>query len=229
MNQAQDLASEIARHYLFEALSAEDLREAARRTELRRLERGEVLFRQGERATRFFLVRSGHIKLYRLSPAGQEKVIDVMGPGRTFAEAVMFMQGGTYPVHAEALDPAEVIAIENETFRETLRHSFDTCSRLLATMSAHLHTLVSEVEGLYLHNATYRVVSYLLQEGAPEQAPGGVVRLEVPKHILAGLLSVKPETLSRVLAGLRDQGLIEVHGQEIALLDRDGLRRLMTS
>jgi CRP-like cAMP-binding protein len=190
------------------------------RAERRSYQPGEFVFQQGEKARRFFLVRSGQIKLYRLSPAGQEKVVDIMGPGRSFAEAVMFMQGGAYPVYAEALGDAEVISVDNEAFRETLRHSFDTCSRLMAAMSAHLHELVSEVEGLCLHNATFRVVSYLLQDTQTEDA----VHLDLPKHVLAGRLSIKPETLSRILANLREEGLIEVRGQEIVLLDRGALR-----
>ncbi|MCU0935417.1 MAG: Crp/Fnr family transcriptional regulator [Gammaproteobacteria bacterium] len=220
MKELHGAASELGRHYLFSALSAEDLDRVAATAEVHRLGKGDILFQQGEKARRFFLVRSGQIKLYRLSPAGQEKVVDIMGPGRSFAEAVVFMQGGAYPVYAEALGDSEVISVDNEAFRETLRHSFDTCSRLMAAMSAHLHELVSEVEGLCLHNATFRVVSYLLQDARTEEA----VHLELPKHVLAGRLSIKPETLSRILANLREEGLIEVRGQEIVLLDRAALR-----
>lgn len=220
MKEPHGTASELGRHYLFSALSSEDLDRVAATAEVHRLGKGDVLFQQGEKARRFFLVRSGQIKLYRLSPAGQEKVVDIMGPGRSFAEAVMFMQGGAYPVYAEALGDAEVISVDNEAFRETLRHSFDTCSRMMAAMSAHLHELVSEVEGLCLHNATFRVVSYLLQDAQTAQA----VHLDLPKHVLAGRLSIKPETLSRILANLREEGLIEVRGQEIVLLDHAALR-----
>ncbi len=220
MKEPYGTASELGRHYLFSALSAEDLDRVAATAEVHRLGKGDVLFQQGEKARRFFLVRSGQIKLYRLSPAGQEKVVDIMGPGRSFAEAVMFMQGGAYPVYAEALGDAEVISVDNEAFRETLRHSFDTCSRMMAAMSAHLHELVSEVEGLCLHNATFRVVSYLLQDAQTSEA----VHLDLPKHVLAGRLSIKPETLSRILANLREEGLIEVRGQEIVLLDHAALR-----
>lgn len=220
MKEPRGTAPELGRHYLFSALSAEDLDRVSATAEVHRLGKGDVLFQQGEKARRFFLVRSGQIKLYRLSPAGQEKVVDIMGPGRSFAEAVMFMQGGAYPVYAEALGEAEVISVDNEAFRETLRHSFDTCSRMMAAMSAHLHELVSEVEGLCLHNATFRVVSYLLQDARTAEA----VHLDLPKHVLAGRLSIKPETLSRILANLREEGLIEVRGQEIVLLDHTALR-----
>jgi CRP-like cAMP-binding protein len=220
-----EVAGELARHYLFSALAPEELGRVAQASARRHLERGEVLFEQGQRATHFFLVSSGHVKLYRLSPSGQEKVVDIMGPRRTFAEAVMFMQGGTYPVFAESLEGAEVIAVENATFQDVLRHSADTSFRLMAAMSVHLHDLVSEVEGLTLHNASYRVVSYLLHD----EAGGGTVHLDLPKHAIAGLLSMKPETFSRVLASLRDQGLVEVQGQSIVLRDREGLRRLLRS
>jgi CRP-like cAMP-binding protein len=95
----------------------------------------------------------------------------------------------------------------------------------MAAMSVHLHDLVSEVEGLTLHNASYRVVSHLLHD----EAVGSTVHLDLPNHAIAGLLSMKPETFSRVLASVRDHGLVEVQGQSIVLREREGLHRLLRS
>jgi CRP-like cAMP-binding protein len=227
MATTADITAEIAQTHLFSALTAEDLRQMVDSAQVRRLRRGERLFGQGEPASRFFLVRSGQVKLYRLSPVGQEKLIDIIGPGRTFAEAVMFMQGGSYPVFAEALGPTEVISFDNETFRDLIRHSVDSCFRLLATMSVQLQRLLGEIEGLSLHNATFRVITYLLNH-AKETRGGTALRLDLPKSVLAARLSIKPETFSRILADLRHKGLITVQGQTITLRDRDGLRLLLT-
>jgi CRP-like cAMP-binding protein len=221
MEAPNELASDLKRHYLFSALSPDELRRVSAAAQTHTLSRGELLFKQGDPARRFFLVRSGNVKLYRLSHAGQEKVIGIMGPGRTFAEAAMFMRSGTYPVGAEALVPAEVVSFDNEVFRDTLRHSFDTCFRLMADLSVHLQQLLTEVEALALHGATFRVISYLLQE----QPQAQTFHLTLPKHVIAGLLSITPETFSRVLANLREEGLIEVRGQEIVILNRQSLRR----
>jgi len=226
MATTADIAADIARTYLFSALAPEDFQRMVDTAQVLRLGRGERLFDQGERASRFFLVRSGQVKLYRLSPLGHEKLIDIVGPGRTFAEAVMFMESGSYPVFAEALGPAELIAFDNETFLDLIRHSTAACLRLLASMSVHLQALLGEIEGLTLHNASFRVVTYLLSH-ARETRGGTALRLDLPKSVLAARLSIKPETFSRILADLRDRGLITVQGQTITLRDREGLHRLL--
>jgi CRP-like cAMP-binding protein len=59
---------------------------------------GESLFFQGDNATSFYLVLSGRIKLFRISPDGKEKVVEIMEAGATFAEALMFMDQPHYPV-----------------------------------------------------------------------------------------------------------------------------------
>jgi CRP-like cAMP-binding protein len=96
----------------------------------------------------------------------------------------------------------------------------------MGAMSVHLHALVSEIDNLCLHNATFRLVSYLLT-----QVPEGVdetshIRLSVPKTTLAARLSIQRETLSRLLARLRERRLVDVHGQEIVLRDIPSLRKL---
>jgi CRP-like cAMP-binding protein len=226
MKTVVDQRHELRRVYLLSQLDDEQLGQVVSTMQVHLLEKGQRLFDQGQSATRFFLLRQGQIKLYRLSPDGQEKIIEVMRPGQTFAEAVMFMENRVYPVHAETLDPAEVVSFDNGTFLQVLRESVDTCFRLMATMSMRLHAQVTEIENLCLHNATFRLVSYLLQE-LPAGAEETEVQLSTPKAVIAARLAIQPETFSRILARLRDQGLIEVHGADIVLKDIPGLRRLV--
>lgn len=188
---------------------------------------GERVFAMGERADRFWLVRSGRIKLSRIAPSGAEKVIEVMGPGQTFAEAVMFMTVREYPVNAEALVETEVIGFDADAFLALLRGSPDTCLKLLGGLSMRLRRRINEIEALSLQNATLRVISFLANSLPPPGA-APVIRLEVQKKVLASRLSVQPETLSRVLHALGEQGVIEVDGAEIRVRDAARLRTLAT-
>lgn len=215
---------------LLAALQEQELARVQASLRLVRLAEGETLFDFGQPAKRFFYVRRGEIKLYRLSPEGAEKVIEIIHPGETFAEAVMFMERRDgYPVSAQALTEAEVIAFDNETFLALLRGSPDTCFRVLASLSRRLRTHVDEIHRLTLHNATFRLVTYLLQ-----QIPEGVVQspeiqLTTPKHVIASRLGIQPETFSRILARLSRENMIEVHGHSIVLRDIDSLRALLTA
>ncbi len=190
-----------------------------------RIDQGEHLFRQGQQAERFFYVHAGQIKLYRLSPSGNEKVIEIVRPGQTFAEAVMFMSRQDYPVSAEALSASEVVTIEGRVFLGILRESVDTCFRLMSDMSVRLHERILEIDALTLQNATLRLVNYLLYRFR-EEPDSDQICLPAAKHIIASHLSIQPETLSRILSSLSSKGLISVKGLMITVHDLDGLQDL---
>lgn len=227
-NRLPDVQTELRRAYLFAKMDENHLNTLVRGMQEIRLKAGEGLFRHGEPAQRFFFLSEGLIKLFRLSAEGDEKIIEIMKPGETFAEAVMFMGiRGRYPVNAEAVADSRVYAFDQKTFLDLLRESSEACFGLLGSMSRRLHMLVNQIESLTLQNATYRLVAYLL-----EQIPRGVaaspeVVLTTPKGVIASRLAIQPETLSRILARLRQGGLIEVHSNHITVRDVEALRKLV--
>ncbi|NIR62016.1 MAG: Crp/Fnr family transcriptional regulator [Gammaproteobacteria bacterium] len=227
MTDDPDLRTTLRHTYLFTSLTDEELETLLKGARELRLDEGELMFSQGEPAERFFLVRRGQVKLFRLSPEGDEKVIEVIRPGQTFAEAVMFMEGHRYPVNAQALEPTTLIAVDNRVFLALLRRSPETCFRLMADMSMRLHQLVNEINALTLHNATFRLVRYLLNELPPGVRESPMIRLTTPKQVIASRLSIQPETFSRILSRLERRGWIQVEGGNIILCDLDALRALV--
>ncbi len=183
---------------------------------------GEHLFHQGDPAERFFLLVSGAIKLYRVSQEGNEKVVEIIQPGASFAEAIMFMEQPRFPVNAQAIKPSEVLCVNNEIYRRLLSTNPKTCFRLLADLSMRLHKRLNEIETLTLQNATYRVIRYFLTNKT-ESNGETVVQLPASKRLVAAHLAIQPETFSRILGKLRDEGYIEVHARSIKLLDVEGL------
>ena len=219
--------TELRQIYLFASLSHEQLNKMLESAHTIELEQKELLFESGQPAEYFYLLRSGQIKLYSLSPSGDEKVIEIVRPGETFAEAITFMERQTYPVSAEAIMNSSLYCFKIKTFRHLLEDSRGTCMRLMADMSRRLRIRIDEINNLTLHNATYRLVVYLLEqipEGAVEMAE---IHLGTPKSIIASRLSIQPETFSRILSKLSQRGLIEVHINDITLLDVNGLRALL--
>ena len=228
MNRFPDAARELRRAYLFAEMSEPHLQALIQGMQDIHLETGGVLFRQGQPAERFFFLREGLVKLYRLSPEGDEKIIEIMRPGETFAEAVMFMgPQGRYPVNAEAVNESRVYAFDQKTFLNMLHESNDATFGLLGAMSRRLHMLVNQIESLTLQNATYRLVAYLLEDIPRDVKTSPEVQLTTPKGVIASRLAIQPETLSRILAKLRQSGLIEVHGNHIRVRDVQALRNLV--
>jgi CRP-like cAMP-binding protein len=208
---------------LLSGLSTEQLAEVAGHALSIHLEEGEWLFRQGDPSRRFYFVDQGLMRLFRLSPAGDEKVIEIISAGQTFAEALMFLQAPRYPVCAAALEPAELIGIDARAFAAMLRQSVDICFVIMGALSRRLHGLIGEIDNLTLHNATSRLARYLLAQ-VPADRSG--FELEVPKGVLASRLSIQPETLSRVIRHLGQDGIISVQGAQVTLLNRAALTEL---
>ena len=220
--------TELRRAHLFADLTEEHLQMLSKNVQEIGLSAGQGLFAHGQSAERFFFVRDGLVKLFRLAPDGGEKIIEIIKPGETFAEAVMFMGvKGRYPVNAEAISDARLLAFSQNVFLGLLKEAPDICFGLLASMSRRLHMLVNQIESLTLQNATYRLVTYLL-----EQIPAGVkaspeIQLTTPKGAIASRLAIQPETLSRILGRLRQGGLIDVQGSLITIRDIAALQRLV--
>jgi CRP-like cAMP-binding protein len=189
------------------------------------LEPGEFLFEHGQPAERFFILLSGHVKLIRLSPEGAEKVIEIVNPGESFAEAIMFMQRQIYPVSAQAIMPSVLLGFDNKVFMSMLEGSFETCKRVLHSTSMRLRMWLNEIDHLTLQNATYRLVHYLLSRTSADCRGDCLVEFAIPKHIVASRLSVKPETLSRILNQLTAEGLIETEGRHVKIHSVEKLRR----
>lgn len=209
-------------------LSELDDDQLARMRDTRRtvkLAAGETLFHMGEKSRSFFYLDSGAVKLFRVSPAGQEKIVEIIRAGQTFAEAVMFFKHPLYPVNAEALEATTLTAFDTEAFMAMLHRSPETCIRLLGTLSMRLHHRVNEIDALSLQNATLRVVNFLLNRMG-EADGDSQIELEAAKKIIAARLSIQPETFSRVLHALTEAHAIAVDGRKIAVIDEQALRNV---
>jgi len=209
---------------LFQELNAGQLESIAQHMQTALLEEGQVLFEQERPAREIFMLESGQIKLARISPGGHEKVIDLISPGSTFAEAIMFSREQLYPVTATALLNSRVLCFDTTTYAGILHESTDACFAIMAQMSCRLHWQIAEIDRLTLHNATFRVVAYLLDQVPSTDLGTSSVQLNTPKHVVASRLSMTPETLSRTLSKLSRDGLIEIGEKSMVLRDVGQLR-----
>jgi CRP-like cAMP-binding protein len=210
---------------LFRELSAEEIDRLAQGTTEHHVPRGTVVVNKGDPNEGFHLVVYGQIKLSLTTPQGDEKVVEIIGPGFSFGEALMFM-GKPYIVTATALADSLLLHVKRETVFEGLARDPEFARRMLAGMSRKLHSLVSDLESVTLKSGRERVIGYLLRqdaEGADGDAPF-TVKLPVSKAIVASRLNLTPEHFSRILHELAAEGLIEVAGRDVRIVDPVRLR-----
>ena len=212
-----DLA--LRRHYLLAAVDDAQWRGLSPHLHARRLQTGQRLFSQGDRADVFYIVRHGTMKLFRVSPQGGEKIMRLVRAGQSFAESILFTEPPRYPVHAQAVEACELIAVEREAYLSILRESFDTCRAVMAQMTQRIHAHWNEIEALSLHGAVPRLARYLLDQHAQQDSMR--ITLPFPKSQIAAQLGLAPETLSRGLRALSRRGAIRVRGARVDVLDVD--------
>lgn len=205
------------RHPVLAELTAAQQQEVLQRADVIRLDRQQPLFRMGDPATHFFLCRSGQLKLYRITANGNEKIIGLVNPGSSFAEAAAFMPRRTYPVSCTALRASELVRFNTEHLVGLLRESPDSCIRLLGVISGRLWNRVADIEALSLQNSQLRIVNYLLR--LHREAADGIIELPTSKKYVASLLAVQPETLSRVLTRLQQEAIVTMTHRHLEILD----------
>lgn len=205
---------------LFSDFSEEELEDIASFTSEIHVPRGRPVFERGAPCLGFHSVLYGQVKLGFVSPQGQEKIVEILGPGQSFGEAVMFMDR-PHVVSATALEDCMLLHVAKAGIFSRLDRNPALARRMLAGISRRLHGLIADVEAYTLHTGGQRVVGYLLKDG-PQT--GERLMLTVSKRSVASLLNITPEYFSRVLHELSARQLIRVEGRSIHILDAAGLR-----
>ena len=237
-----DVARYLANLPLFQETTAQELQRLAAGCRLRRFGRGEAIFRVGMPCEEFHVTVMGQVKLFAISPAGQEKVIEIAGPGITFAEALMFTER-PYIISAQALSDTLLLSVGKDAVVDEIERDPRFALRLLGGISRRLHGLVHDVQAYSLHSGMQRVIGYLLSS-LPEESARTLPTLEayagqgcapvsaaahpvialkvslpVSKATIASLLSITPEYFSRVLRDLETEGLIHIDKRDILIPD----------
>lgn len=225
MGKQTDIGGILAKLPLFQQLSEDEIAGLAAGTREIRLSRGQILFQKGRLLDGFYVVVRGQIKLAFSSPQGNEKVVSIVEPGQSFGEAMMFMEKPS-PVFTQALENSRLLYIAKHSLFAAIDRDSAFARRMLAGLSIRLHGLIEDVENYSLRSSTQRLIGFLLQLAEAPPA-GGPVAFDLPasKHVIASRLNLTPETLSRILHGLAEAGLVEVKGRSITVLDIDRLSR----
>jgi CRP/FNR family transcriptional regulator len=220
----RDVVGQLAGFPLFSGLSGEQ-HEALGRIALRRsFRKGERIFSEGDEGSGFYLIVSGRVKIFKISPDGKEQILHFVGPGESFAEVSVFTGQG-FPADAVAAVQSGLLFFARSSFMSLIRRDPALALNMLAQLSRRLRQFAGLIEDLSLKEIPGRLAKYLLYlDGRDGDA--GAVELDVSKGQLAALLGTIPETLSRILAKMNRQGLIRSRGAQIRILDRAGLEAL---
>lgn len=210
---------------MFSEMSREELDRIAAATVPIYAEKGQAIVQCGDPCTGFHLVVYGQVKLGFTSPQGVEKVVEIVRPGQSFGEALLFLDT-PYLVFAQALSDSMLLHVAKHAVLEGL--SSDPCfaKRLLCGLARRVRGLVRDVEAYSLRSGQERVIGYLLADAADVSMNGKPVEVHLTpgKSVIASRLNMTPEHFSRILHDLSAAGLIEVNGRAVRIPDLERLR-----
>ncbi len=207
---------------LFAGLSNDDLDALQEIGRVREYARGDLLFSEGEVAEGFFVVLDGKVKVYKLSAEGKERILHVIQPGGTFAEAAIFGDG-LYPAYAETLQTCKLLFLPKAGFLGLLMGNGRIAINMIAGLSKFLRQFAMQVEELTFKDVPSRLARYLMTLSKGRLR---TVMLPISKTQLASNLGTVSETLSRTLRKLSDDDMIRVTGKTIEILDHERLEDL---
>ncbi len=218
-------------HFLPEILASQPVFQGLQSEEISRLAQGacefpvnrhEILFQKGDVLQGIYLVVTGQIKLVLTNQAGVETILQMANAGDTFGEESVLPNLMT-PISAQANKDSRLLLVQKQSLSETMRGNAEFANRLMAHMGARMCQLIDSMETCVQRSSAQRVAHFLSQR-APERPGRYDVELDVNKSTIASQLNLAPETFSRVLKRLSGEGLINLKGRCITLLDLDSLR-----
>ena len=186
-------------------------------------DKGQMLFVHGDDASRFHLIQSGWVKLYRETLDGTQAVVDILPAGNIFGETAIF-EDDKYPYCAEVVEPATIMSFPLSALKSEIENNNKLALSMLSSMARYRRQQDREIEHLSLQNASQRIGCFLLR--LTDQNAKGAVTIHLPydKTLVASRLGMQPETFSRALAKLREKTGIKVKG---ATVQMDSLSQLV--
>jgi CRP-like cAMP-binding protein len=227
----ENVEAVLRRTALFASLSEDEIQALAARVSRKRLQRGELLFGEGDPCKGLYLVVSGKIRIFKLSSAGREQVLAMEGPGSSFAELPVF-DGGNYPAAASASEDTELLFISRKDFQNFCREHPDVALKVIAVVGTRLRRLIGIIEELSFTTVRQRLITLILKLAEADGIPSkDGIRLELTKshQDFAAELGTVRELISRNLGRLQAEGFLEVEGRKLVVKDLSGLKSELTS
>lgn len=229
------ISDNLKKVYIFSGLSDEELEEFTKIVRQKTFKKGDIIFFDTEPYLGFYITITGLVKIYKISKDGREHILHLISSFNTFAEVPLFENFGEeyedsfrYPANAMALeDDTKVILIPARQFRKLLENNTKICIKMISGFAKRLRHLNHHIEELTLKDVTKRVAGFILTENkkAPQKQNGlPAITLNISKNDLAAYLGTIPETLSRTLKKLQDEGMINVEGKNIGIEDFERLK-----
>ncbi len=217
-------AAALSKIPIFNGLEPDVLDKIASHAHQNTYKKGKILFIHGDIAEHYYIVKSGHVKLFRETLDGTQTVIDVLSENDIFGHSLLF-EDNRYPSSAEIAQTGVIISLPLSDLREEMYKNNDIAVNLLRAITLQLNHKDRELEHRFTQSATQRIGCFLLRQALKDKTGRPVITLPYDKMLLAARLGMQPETFSRALSRLKKKTGMKIEG---ACIHLDTLDRLST-
>jgi len=218
-------ASLVTKLPLFAGLTADELDAILQQARSIRVPKNANVFEQGEDAHSFFVLLHGHVRASKLTPAGEQVVVRYVSPGETLGVA-MAIGLLSYPATATAVDDSIVLAWPTAAWPRLVEQYPSLATNTLRTVGARLQETHSRVVEISTQQVEQRVAHALLRlakQSGRKVANGVEIDFPISRQDIAQMTGTTLHTVSRLLSGWEQKGLIESGRQRIVLRNLDQL------
>jgi CRP-like cAMP-binding protein len=192
-----------------------------------RLERGDVLFREGDQGDRLYVIGEGKIKLGRTSKDGRENLLAIQGPGELFGELSLF-DPGPRTATASAIAETQLLGLGHEDLNDYLAGRPAVATAMLAALARRLRRTNDILADLVFTDVPGRVAKALLDLSTlfgRRSEDGVLVAHDLTQEELAQLVGASRETVNKALADFATRGWLKLEARAVTLIDVERLQR----
>jgi CRP/FNR family transcriptional regulator len=214
---------------LFADMTGDQLQSLAGAMGRCRYDEGQVILRQGDKGHSLFVVISGRVRIYTLSPEGYELSVWICNEGAFLGE-MSLLSGEPWSASAEAMQPTEVLELQRQAFRDFLLSNPQTAIHTIEMLGRRLRHTTESLEALVSLNTVERVsrqLLALLERYGGEQEKGLLIDLDLSQEAIASLVGTTREGANRALSSLRSEGILQVDRSRIRVLQPEKLKDLL--
>lgn len=211
---------------LFQNLSAAQLQKIANLLQEKTYAKETMIFFEAEVAAGFYILLQGQVKIFKLAENGKEQILKVFNRGDVFGEVPVF-EGSTFPANCQTIKATKVLYLSRQHFLQLVKHDPQFALSMLALLSQRLRAFTVTIENLTLKEVAPRLAAYLLYLAKTHDC--NKLQLDVSKTVLANILGVSRETLSRAIKKLEQLNLIHVSGKNVEIYNLAKLKILANS
>ena len=205
----------------FAVLPVDELKALAAHCVVRRLDRDEMLFAEGDPCEGLFVVQAGALKLFKMAETGREQVLATERAGSTVGELALF-DGGNFPASAAAVEDSTVLYLPKREFLNLCRHNSEVAFAVIRSLASRSRYLTSLVEELSLKEVSHRLARFLrdraLRDGVRTRR-GVEFPLEETNQEIGAEIGTVRDLVSRNLRRFVDRGIIKMERRKVIVLD----------